>query len=101
MQMVAVVFRQSMETDILAVLRACHVRSFTDIAAVLGAGDTGAALDTFAEPGVNSIVFAALAEQDVQRVVAALRTFRDRALAHRHGSGVPLHIFLLPCEQVF
>jgi nitrogen regulatory protein PII len=101
MRMVAIVFRQSLETEILAVLRACHVRSFTDIAAVLGSGASGAARDTFTEPGVNSIVFAALAEPDVDRVVTALRTFRDRAAVRRHGSAVPVHVFVLPCEQVF
>ena len=100
MQMIAVVFRQSLETDILAVLRTCQVRSFTDIAAVLGLGETGAALDTFAQPGVNSIVLAALDDAEVARVAAALRAFRDGALARRHGARVPLHVFVLPCEQV-
>ena len=98
--MVAIVFRKSLETEILSLLRACRVRAFTDIAEVLGAGETGVALNTFFRPGFNSIVLAALAEPEVERTVTALRSFRDRAAARRHGAGVPLHVFVLPCEQV-
>jgi nitrogen regulatory protein PII len=100
MQMVAIVFRKSLESEVLAVLRACHVRTFTDIAEVLGAGETGLALNTFVRPGFNSLVLVALAEADVERVVKALREFRDRAVAQQHGAAVPLHVFVLPCEQV-
>jgi hypothetical protein len=100
MQMLAVIFRNSLESEVLDVLRACQVRAFTDIAEVLGAGETGLALHTFARPGFNSLVLAALAEPEVERVVRALREFRDRAVARQHGTAVPLHAFVLPCEQV-
>jgi len=98
--MVAIIFRQSMETEILAVLRACQVRAFTDIAEVLGAGETGLALHTFSRPGFNSLVLAALAEPEAERMVAALRNFRERTARRQHGASVPLHVFVLPCEQV-
>jgi hypothetical protein len=100
MQMVALIFRKSLETEILAVLRATGVRTFTDIAEVLGAGETGLALHTYARPGFNSLVLAALAEPEAARLVSALRAFRDRAVARRRGAAVPLHVFVLPCEQV-
>ncbi len=100
MQMVVAIFRQSLETEILAVLRACEVRTFTDIAEVLGVGETGPALHTLSRPGFNSMVLAALAEPEAERVIAALRGFRDRCAVRRRGAGVPLHVFVLPCEQV-
>lgn len=100
MQMVVVIFRQSLETEILAVLRACHVPTFTEVAEVLGVGETGRALHTFSRPGSNSMVLAALAEPDAERTIVALRSFRDRTAAQRRGAGVPLHVFVLPCEQV-
>lgn len=100
MQMVAIVFRKSLEGEVLEVLRACHVRAFTDIAEVLGAGETGPALHSFARPGFNSLVLAALPELEVDGVVAALRRFRDGAVAQQRGAPVPLRVFVLPCEQV-
>lgn len=100
MQMVVIVFRKSLEAEVLALLRASHVDSFTDIAEVLGAGATGPVLNTFVRPGYNSLVLAALAEPDTERLVDALRKFRDAAVARQHGAPVPLHVFVLPCEQV-
>lgn len=98
--MVAVVFRKSLESEIFAVFGACQVRAFTDIAEVLGTGETGMVLHTFTQPGVNSLILAALADADAERVVTALRQFHDGAIARQHGAGVPLHVFVLPCEQV-
>lgn len=100
MQMLALVFRKSLEQEVLAVLRACHVRTFTRVPEVWGAGETGLALHTFTRPGFNAMVLAALAEPEASRVVAALRRFRDAASGQRHGAKVPLHVFLLPCAQV-
>jgi hypothetical protein len=99
MQMVAIIFRKSLEHEVLAVLRACSVRAFTDIAEVLGQGATGLALNSFSRPGFNSLVLAALPEPDAERVVLALRRYRDGAVARQRGAPVPLHVFLLPCEQ--
>ncbi len=98
--MVVIVFRKSLEVEVLALLRASHIDSYTDIAEVLGAGTTGPALHTFARPGYNSLILAALPESDADRLVRALRTFRDAAEARQHGAPVPLHVFVLPCEQV-
>ncbi|MBX3027021.1 hypothetical protein KF840_19105 [bacterium] len=100
MQMVVLIFRKSLEHDVLAVLRACEVHSFTRVPEVWGAGETGVALHTFARPGFNAMALVALAEPEVARIVAALRRFRDRAAAQQEGAKVPLHVFLLPCEQV-
>lgn len=100
MHMVAIIFRKSLEHDVLAVLRACEVHTFTRVPEVWGAGETGVAFHTFVRPGFNAMVLVALAETEAARVVAALRRFRDAAAAQQQGAKVPLHLFLLPCEQV-
>jgi len=100
MQMVVIIFRSSLEEDVLAVLKRCHIRGFSDIAGVLGSGETGSVLGTFDSPGSNSIVLTALDPPDATRVVDALRDLHTAALARQHGRDLPLHVFLLPCEQV-
>ena len=100
MKLVAIVFRKSLESEVFALFRACRVRAFTDIADVLGVGETGVAVHTFTQPAVNSLVLAALADTDAERVVDALLQFHDREVARQHGAGVPFHVFVLPCEQV-
>ena len=99
MQMVAVIFRKSLENEVLTVLRACNVQAFTDIGEVWGAGESGQVFNSFARPGFNSIVLAALDEPDAERVVMALRVFREDAVRQQRGAPVPLHVFLLPCQQ--
>jgi hypothetical protein len=99
MQMVAVIFRKSLENEIFAVLRSSGVHAFTDIAEVLGAGEAGVAFNSFTRPGVNSLVLAALDDADAQRLVQALRGYRDGAMAQRGGAAVPMRVFVLPCEQ--
>lgn len=101
MQLTVLVFRKSLEHDVLEVLRACEVSAFTRVPEVWGSGQAGVALHTFARPGFNAMVLAALPDADVDHVVDALRRFRDLATTQRHGGHVPLHVFLLPCEQVF
>jgi hypothetical protein len=76
------------------------VSAFTRVPEVWGAGRSGVTLHTFAEPGFNAMVLAALAEAKVASLVAALRDFRDAAVLQRRGAKVPLHVFVLPCEQV-
>ena len=100
MQMMAIVFRKSLETEILRVLRTCQVPGFTDIAEVWGAGETGPVFNSFVRPGVNSLVLAALDEPAADRLAGALRDFRDAAVAQQRGAAVPLHVFMLPCAQV-
>jgi hypothetical protein len=99
MQMMAIVFRKSLEDEIFQLLRDCRVPGFTDVAEVWGAGETGAVFDSFVRPGVNSLVFAALDEAESERLVAALREFRGACVARQRGAPLPLRVFLLPCTQ--
>jgi len=98
--MLAIVFRNSLESEIRALLRECRVPGFTEIGQVLGDGETGPVLNSFERPGVNSLVLVAVADGEGERIGAALRGFRDAAVARQRGKPVPLHAYLLPCSQV-
>lgn len=100
MQMMAIVFRKSLEGEVLRLLRECRMPGFTEIAEVWGAGETGPVFNSFVRPGVNSLILAAVEEADGERLLAALRAFRDASVASRRGAAVPLHVYLLPCSQV-
>ncbi len=99
MQMVMIMFRSSLEADVLDILRAAAVPGYTDVHRVLGAGESGVRLDSFEQPGSNSLVVTALAERDASVLVERLRAFRDDASRRRRGAGVPLRVFVLPCRQ--
>ncbi|HEX9742763.1 MAG TPA: hypothetical protein VGA17_08245 [Nitrospiraceae bacterium] len=100
MKMLMIVFRQSLEEDIMKLLRELEVKAFTELPSAVGSGKAGAAYQSFASPGANSIVYTALAEDQTERVVKGLRDFRDRLSLQQHGAAIPLRVFTLPCEQV-
>lgn len=94
-----IVFRSSLESDVLAILRTAGVHAYTDVRRVIGVGENGARLDSFEQPGFNSVIVTALDEPAASALVERLRTFRDEASQQRRGAGVPLRAFVLPCCQ--
>ena len=97
--MVLIVFRSSLETDVLKVLTAAGVKAYTDFRHVVGKGEAGTRLDTFERPGFNSMILVAVGHEEATRLIDRLRSFRDEAAAARHGAPVPLRAFVLPCSQ--
>lgn len=99
MQMVLIVFRSSLELDLLQVLATLGVRAYTDFQRVMGVGETGARLDTFERPGFNSLILTALDDAEAIRVIDGLRRFRDESAARQQGAKIPLRAFVVPCVQ--
>jgi hypothetical protein len=99
MQMVMIVFRNSLEDDVLAVLRALDVVAYTDFPKVFGVGEAGMAFHSFTWPGFNSMILAALEDSDAARLVRGLAAFRDSARARQDGAAIPLRAFVFPCDQ--
>jgi len=99
MQMVLIVFRNSLESDILKVLGAVGVDAYTNVRKVLGIGDAGTRLDTFEQPGFNSLILTVLDHAVATRLVEALRRFRDESATRQRGATIPLRAFVLPCCQ--
>jgi hypothetical protein len=98
-RMVVIVFRNSLESDVMAVLREMGVDAFTGLPEVHGTGETGDAFAAFGAQGANGMVLAALDHLDAARLVRALRGFRDRAADRQRGAPIPLKVFVLPCIQ--
>ena len=99
MKMLMVVFRQSLEEDILQLLREQHVKAFTEAPKVFGVGEAGNAFASFDYPGHNCLIFSALPDEQAEQVAGMLKAFRNR-MEQRKGVNVGLRVFLLPCEQV-
>jgi hypothetical protein len=99
MQMVMIVFRNSLEEDVLSVLRELDVTAYTDLPKVFGVGEAGIAFHSFTWPGFNSMILAALEDRDAARLVRGLVTFHDTARARQDGATIPLRVFVLPCDQ--
>jgi nitrogen regulatory protein PII len=99
MRMVMVVFRNSLESEVLEVLAAHGVRAYTDLPRVVGIGESGARLNTFESPGFNSLILTAAADEDADRLVDGLLRFRAESAVRQHGAAIPLRVFVLPCLQ--
>jgi hypothetical protein len=99
LRMVFIVFRDSLDVDVLGVLREMGIGSFTDLPEVYGSGETGGAFHSFEWRGTNSMILAAIDDGLVAGLVASLAKLRDRVVAARRGGVVPLRVFVLPCVQ--
>lgn len=98
MYLVLIIFRSSLEQDLLGVLERERVAAFTVLPEALGVGEAGRAWHAFPWPASNAVVLAALDAPAKERLVAALRAFRDAA-ANRQREAIPLRVFAVPCEQ--
>ena len=100
MKMLLIVFRDSLEDEMLVVLKELGVKAFTELQKVGGTGETGAAFHSFTSPGANSMILTALPKDHAERVVSGLQSFRDQLAKQQKGAKIPMRVFVLPCLQV-
>lgn len=100
MKMLMVVFRDSLQDEVIMLLKDCDVKAYTLIQNVAGAGETGTALGSFASPGVNSMLLVVLPKEQADRSVEALKSYRDGLAEDHPAHKVPIRAFVLPCAQV-
>jgi hypothetical protein len=98
MKMLMIVFRESLENDIRAILDRYQVSAFTEMLDVVGKGEAGAAFHSLSWPGLNNMILAALPEAQADQVVAALKAFHDVQVQSEKGAKIPMRVFTLPCE---
>lgn len=60
MKMLLLAFRQSLEQDLLQLLKKLDVKAFTEALKVFGMGEAGTAYQSLGWPGSNSIILAAM-----------------------------------------
>ena len=99
MKMLLLIFRNSLDQDIRHLLKGLDVKAFTEAPKVFGMGDAGHAVNSFHGPGFNSMILAAMEEDQAETVVKELRAFRNHRAQLQDGVKIPMRVFLLPCEQ--
>ena len=99
MKMLLIVFRESLQEEIHALLTQYGVSAFSELHNVIGAGETGAAFHAFSGSGANDMILTAMSEDLADRVVEGFKLFRDQRVHELHVARIPLHVFVLPCLQ--
>ncbi len=98
MKMLILIFRSSLNEQVLSVLDELKLPGYTESTEVYGTGSMGRAFDSHAWPGYNSMVLSAVGEDDARRVAEAMKEL-SRKLTEG-GEKVPLRLFAVPCEQM-
>lgn len=100
MKMLMIVFRESMAEQIHALLKENQVTAYTELHNVSGKGETGSTLHFSLSTGANRVILAAIPEQAAYRVIDELTRYRMDHMRQQGEGTFPLHVFVLPCEQV-
>lgn len=95
-----IVFRSSMTSDIQEVLRQCGIDAYTLIPNASGRGETGNVVGSFFYPGTNTIIFAMLQPDSVDRTVSGLNKFHSARLEASQGKPIPFKLFSFPCDEL-
>ncbi len=93
MKMLVVIGPRGREREIREALARHGARAFTEVPDVLGAGATGAHLDTQAFPGRQTLVFSVLKDAQLASALESLTAVKDALVADER-----LHVFGLPAE---
>jgi nitrogen regulatory protein PII len=100
MKMLMIVFRESIAEQIHALMKGYEVTAFTELQNVSGRGETGPTLHFSLSAGANRMILAAVPEQLAYRVIEGLTRYRTEHMRQQAEGTFPLHVFVLPCEQV-
>lgn len=98
MKMLVLVFRQSLESDLMKVLNDLEVKAFTQASKMEGMGETGTTLHSYGRSGHNSMILAAMEDEKAEQVAKRLKTFFNIAQRQQQGGKIPLRLFAIPCE---
>ena len=100
MQMVMMIFRESLEAEVLPLVTEENL-PFTRLDGVQGKGATGTASGSMAWGGSNTVLLLAVPDDRLRNFRERCRKYEDEAESRHKSVGVPFHIFVLPCIQWF
>lgn len=100
MKMLVIVFRESLVEQVHAVLHDYDVTAFSELHNVTGKGVTGPTSQFFLAPTTNRMILVAVSDQLAYRLIDAFARFRLEQETAKGSDSFPLHVFVLPCEQV-
>ncbi|MGE0467778.1 MAG: PG0541 family transporter-associated protein [Nitrospira sp.] len=95
-----IVYRSSMTGDLEEVMRESGISAYTLIDNATGKGETGNVVGSFFYPGKNSVIFAVLPDDQVDRTIATLRSFHAERLKQSQGRPIPFKLFSFPCREL-
>lgn len=97
MKMLIIVYKEQFNEDIHELLEKNSVKAYSQIPTIFGKGDAGWIEDSRWQQGANSCIFAALADEQIERLNIAFHQFDQK---HKQSHGEALHAFALPCERL-
>ncbi|MBX3324661.1 MAG: P-II family nitrogen regulator [Nitrospira sp.] len=100
MKMLVIVFRESLVEQIHALLTKYEVAAYSELHNVTGKGATGLTSQFFLAPTTNRMILTAVSDQLAYRLIDVFTRFRSEQESATGDGIVPLHVFVLPCEQV-
>jgi hypothetical protein len=101
MQMVMMVFRRSLEHEVLPIIEQEHL-PFTRLDSVRGKGATGNIPGSVMWDGSNTILLLAVPDERLASFQDRVRRCHEEGVAAlQKGVGMPFHAFVLPCIQWF
>lgn len=98
MKMLMIVFRDSIEDEVEEQLHALGVSAYTRMDEVAGVGSTGYSQARYPGMQDNTVLLTALSDDRAASVIEGLRRFHDETGRTRQ-THIPLHVFIVPCEQ--
>jgi nitrogen regulatory protein PII len=99
MKMLMIVFRDSLEDEVLFFLKDRDIKAYTVVPKVIGSGETGTVTGSPFFPGFNEMVLVVLPDDHADQIVAALKTFRDNQIKTHPAGKTSIRVFVLPCTQ--
>ena len=98
MQMVMMVFRTSLEEEIVPWVEEEQL-PYTRLDGLQGKGVTGSAPGSVTWGGANTVLLLAVPDDRLTSFRDRVRKFQTELDARPRPAGVPFHIFVLPCIQ--
>ena len=101
MQMVMMVFRTSLESEVIPLVEQEQM-PFTRLESTQGKGVTGSVSgSSLTVSSTNTVLFMAVPDERLTTFRERVHQFQDGLKAHAKSGSVPFHIFVLPCIQWF
>jgi len=100
MKMLLIVFRELLAEQVHTLMKEHDITAFTEFHNVSGTGETGPTVQFSLSAGANRMILAAIPESAAYRLIEGFTKFRADHLRHHAEDPVPLHVFIMPCEQV-
>jgi hypothetical protein len=100
MQMVMMVFRTSLEQEVLPLVEDEQL-PFTRLDGLQGKGATGSVPGSVTWGGSNTVLLLAVPDERLSGFRDRVHRFQDGLKSRPKAVGLPFHIFVLPCIQWF